>query len=101
MLAEAWYDNGKIEFARNYRFRHNMFKVRVEVPDDEVVNEGNSAIPVVTLTKAQEMLAKLDAIRNAPLSTDGDNDEMTEKQRQRMEAFELRAQMRTEQGRPV
>lgn len=100
MLAEAYYDNGKIEFTRNYRFKHNRFKLSVEVPDEEVVNENTYNLPQEVLIQSQAMLAKLDAIRTSPLPT-GNDDELTEKQLQRMEAFELRAQMRIEQGRPL
>ena len=100
MLAEAYYDNGKIEFTRNYRFKHNRFKLSVEVPDEEVVNENPYNLSQEVLIQSQAMLAKLDAIRNSSLPT-GNDEELTEKQLQRMEAFELRAQMRIEQGRPV
>lgn len=100
MLAEAYYDDGKIELTRKYRFKHNRFKLTVEVPDEEVMNENPYNLPQEVLIKSQAMLAKLDAIRNSPLSTSND-EEITEKQLQRMEAFELRAQMRIEQGRPV
>ena len=59
-----------------------------------------------TLTEAQKaraeaMHARLDAIRDAALTGDDQNDELSDKQRERMEAFELRAQYRLEQGRPV
>jgi hypothetical protein len=40
MLAEAYYDNGKIEFARNYRFKHSRFKISVKLPDDEMTDES-------------------------------------------------------------
>lgn len=100
MLAEAWYDNGKIELTGNHRFKHTRFKLRVVVPDEEIMNETPAHLSQDVLAPAKEMLARLDAIRNAPLPV-GDDDELTEKQLQRMEAFELRAQMRTEQGRPV
>ena len=100
MLAEAYYDNGKIEFTRSYRFRHNRFKISVEVPDEEIDSDTLSSVSPEILTQARVMLSKLDVIRNAPLSADND-EELTEKQRERFAAFELRAQLRREQGRPV
>lgn len=100
MLAEAYYDNGKIEFTRKLNFRHTRFKLSIEVPDEEIVNDNPNNLPQDLLIQSQALLAKLDAIRNSPLST-VNGDELTEKQLQRMEAFELRAQMRIEQGRPV
>lgn len=100
MLAEAYYIDGKIEFTQKIHFRRTRFKLRVEVPDEEIIAENQPDISPQILNQAQEMLAKLDAIRNSPLVPDNDDD-LTEKQRQRLEAFELRAQMRKEQGRPV
>ena len=100
MLAEAYYHNGRIEFTRKLNFKHTYFKLSIVVPDEEVVNDNPYNLPQELLTQSNAMLAKLDAIRNAPL-TNGNDDELTEKQLQRMKAFELRAQMRMEQGRPV
>ena len=47
------------------------------------------------------MLEKYEAIRNAPLPPDEELPEISAKQLERIAAFELRAQMRIEQGRPV
>jgi hypothetical protein len=51
--------------------------------------------------QAEDMPAKLEAILNAPLPPDDQLPEVTPKQLERIEAFELRAQSREEQGRPV
>lgn len=107
MLAEAYYDNGKIEFTRNYRFKHNRFKISVKLPDDEItdesgdVNEPLSEKSQVSLeTYMQKMMKRLEEIRTMPLD-ESKIPELTEKQLDRIKAFEVRAQMRTEQGRPV
>jgi hypothetical protein len=100
MLAEAYYNNGRIEFTQKLHFKHSRFKLSVEVPDEEIINENPADVPQEVLVQAQAMLAKLDAIRNAPLRPDNQDDELTERQRERIEAFELRSQMRIEQGRP-
>jgi len=42
MLAEALYDNGKIELTGVHRFKHSRFKLRVVVPDEEIELDDNS-----------------------------------------------------------
>ena len=100
MLAEAFYKDGKIELVQKYRFKHNQFRVSIDLPDEELIADKDVVIPEEIATEAQALLAKYDAIRNAPLQADT-IPELTEKQLQRIEAFELRAQLRREQGRPV
>lgn len=46
MLAEAWYDNGKIELTGNHRFKHTRFKLRVVVPDEELELDTATFEPV-------------------------------------------------------
>ena len=107
MLAEAYYDNGKIEFTRNYRFKHNRFKISVKLPDEEISDSSigtneplSESLQKSDETYMQKMMRRLDEIRTMPLD-DSKLPELTEKQLDRIKAFELRAQMRTEQGRPV
>lgn len=107
MLAEAWYDNGKIEFTRNYSFKHNRFKISVKLPDDEILDDAgknNQPLPekpqLTAETYMQTMMKQLDAIRTMPLD-DSKVPELTEKQLDRVAAFHLRAQMRIDQGRPL
>ena len=33
MLVEAIYDNGYVVFPQQYRFAHNRFHIKVDVPD--------------------------------------------------------------------
>ena len=101
MQVEAIYDHGRLEFIRPLQLRHERLNLVVEVPDDEIVNLANPYnLPQEVLVQALEMLAKLEAIRNAPLLPDDELPALTPKQLDRIEAFELRAQMRAEQGRP-
>jgi hypothetical protein len=53
------------------------------------------------IAAAEVMDARLDAIRNAPFPPDQSLPELTPKQLERIEAFELHAQYLREQGRPV
>ena len=107
MQVEAIYDHGRLEFVHPVQLKHDRVRLVVEVPDEEIVNLYN--LPAEMLAQAQAMLDKLDAVRNAPLPPDQASDafshdalpELTAKQLERIEAFELRAQMREQQGRPV
>ena len=98
MQVEVIYDHGRLEFTLPLQFKHERLRLLVEVPDEEIINLSN--LPQGILDQAQEMLAKLAAIRNTPLPPDDGLPEITPKQLQRIEAFELRAQLRAEQGRP-
>lgn len=72
------------------------------MPDDEIDTSDNPYnLEPDVLSKAQAMLAKFDAIRNAPQPPDQSLSELSPKQLERIEAFELRAQLHREQGRPV
>jgi hypothetical protein len=100
MLAEAYYDNGKIEFTRNYRFKHNRFKINVEVPDEEVSKEHDNKITPPNISDyslKQEVVAysslmkeKLDRIRNAPAPPDDELPPLSLKYLERLKAFALR-----------
>lgn len=100
MQIEAIYNQGRIEFPKGICFAHPQFKVRIDVPDDEIVNLTDpSDLPRELRDQAKAMLAEMAAIRNAPLLPDEELPVLTPKHLQNIEAFELRAQMRAEQGR--
>jgi hypothetical protein len=100
MLADAYYDNGKIEFTRNYRFRHSRFSIRIEVPDDEVLKDLDITMEQhrtsgYSLREEVEALSsslkeKLDRIRNAPAPPDDEFPPLTPKYLERLEAYALR-----------
>ena len=114
MIIDAILDKDRLVLKRPLLLRHQRVAVRVEIPDEEVVSEG-AAFPertakpprarnrspekISTVQKrAQEMLDTLAAIRTRPID-EADLPEWTEKRQQRWEAFELRSQVRTEEGR--
>lgn len=102
MQVEAIYDHGKLEFAQPLQLKHAKLRLIVTVPDEEIISTDKPYnLPPELFERAKAMLAKMDAIRNAPLPSDDDLPELTEKQLNNIEAFELRAQLRLEQGRPV
>lgn len=86
MQVEAMYDHGRLEFIHPMQFKHERLNLLVEVPDDEIVNTANP----YNLPQEWLMLAKLEAIRNTPLPPDDELPELTPKQLERIEAFELR-----------
>ncbi len=72
------------------------------MPDDEIeTNDNPYNLPPEVIAAAEVMDARLDAIRNAPFPPDQSLPELTPKQLERIEAFELHAQYLREQGRPV
>jgi hypothetical protein len=99
---EAIYNKGRIELVQPLRLRHDQVRLLVTVPDEEVDQTGNPYnLSADVLQKAEEMLQRMDAVLRAPLPPDDELPEITPKQLERIEAFELRAQMRREQGRPT
>jgi len=103
MEIEVIYDCGRLEFVHPLKLKHDHIRLVVEVPDEEIISTSYSSydFPSELLGQAQVMLSKLEAIRNASLLSDEELPELTPKQLQHIEAFELRAQLRTEQGRQI
>lgn len=50
MLIEAVYDNGRLLFDKKYSFAHNRFKIKVDVPEAELVDK-------ITLPKKTQQTA--------------------------------------------
>ena len=104
MQIEAIYSQGYLEFVEPLRLKHDRIRLIVNVPDDEVENSDAVnfyVLPEALREQSQAMLAKMDEILNAPFSPDDELPDLTEKQLNNIEAFELRAQLRIEQGRPI
>ena len=103
MQVEAIYDRGTLEFVHPLQLKHDRLRLVVEVPDEELLTTASNPYNLApeVLAQAQAMLEKFDAIRNAPLPPDDTLPELSAKQLERIEAFELRAQYCREQGRPV
>ena len=102
MQVEAIYKQGHLEFVNPIKLKHDHLRLVVLVPDDELETQSTPyELSPDVLRKAEEMRQRIDAARRAPLSPDEELPEITAKELERIEAFELRAQMRREQGRPV
>jgi hypothetical protein len=91
MQLEAIYEHGQLKFAQPVTFKHDYLRLIVHVPDEEIVSGDNPYnLPSDVIERARVMRERLDAIRNAPLPPDAELPELTEKQLERMAAFELR-----------
>ncbi|MDO9105915.1 MAG: hypothetical protein Q7U57_13255 [Methylovulum sp.] len=102
MQVEAIYSQGCIKFVEPLRLKHDHIRLIVNVPDDEVELQTTPfGLPAQALSRAQAMLAKYQAILNAPYPPDEDLPELNAEYQERLEAIDLRAQIRQEQGRPV
>ena len=106
MQVEAIYSQGRIELVEPLNLKRDHVRLIVTVPDDELAPQVNPFnLPPEVLQRAVAMRNRIDAVRHAPLPPDEELPEITAKQLDsqldRTAAFELRAQMRTEQGRPV
>ncbi len=99
MQLEATYDHGIIRFTNRVKLKNELLKVIVEVPDSEVEIERNPYnLPEEMLIEARKIQDEYEQIRSAPLASDSELPELTEKQRQRLEAIELREEIRKERG---
>lgn len=100
MRLEAIYNHGRLELSLPVQFKHDRVRLVVDVPDEDVALQPNPhMLPNESWQRAQQMLARFEAIRNAPLPPDDELPPLTPKQIERIEAFELRAQLREDQGR--
>jgi predicted DNA-binding antitoxin AbrB/MazE fold protein len=106
MQLEAIYDNGHLEFVQPVQLKSTRIRLMVSVPDEEVAQRPE-VYPEYDLTdfpeSVQEDLAKWEVVRARALARQVADDapEMTEKQKERWEAFAFREAVRREQGRPV
>ena len=102
MQVEAIYNQGRIEFVQPLRLKHDHIRLVVNVPDDEIdAQTPPFHLPAEVLSRAQAMLAQYQSILNAPFPPDEDLPELSAEYQERLEAIDLRAQIRQEQGRPV
>lgn len=105
MQIEAIYDQGRLEFQHSITLKHQRFRVRVEIPDQEIADPLPPAVPTYDLAdfppeireKVKRMAAIAEEARRQLVPRT--NREETEDERQRWAAVELRLASRREQGR--
>ena len=93
MQLEAIYRDGQLQFSQPVHFRHQSFRVVVEVPEEEIL-DGASAmvldVPPEIRQHANRMRERLDQIRSLPQSHDAQLPPLSEKTIERIEAFKQR-----------
>jgi len=90
MEVEAIYDQGKLEFVKPLKLKHERVRLFVTIPDDEVEVLNHYVVSEDVVQRARAMREQLDAIRNAPLPPDDQLLDLTQKRLDRIKAFELR-----------
>ncbi len=106
MEVEAIYDNGRLEFVQPVEFKSTRLRLVVSIPDEEVVQRTED-YPEYNLAdfpeSVREELAEWEAVRAKAFAGQVADEvtELTEKQKERWEAFAFREALRREQGRPV
>lgn len=102
MQVEAIYHQGTIQLVQPLRLKRDHFRLVVSVPDEEIEPQAPpSALSPQALEAAQTMLSKYAAILNAPVPDDEALPELNAEYEERLQAVDLRARIRTEQGRQV
>ncbi len=94
MQVEAIYHNGKLEFIPPLHLKHERMRVVVTVPDHEVELPPLHGLPAEVIERARMTLARMEAIKNAPLPPDEYLPDLTEKQLERIDAFALRDEIK-------
>lgn len=94
MHIEAIYDKGRLEFKTPLRLKRDTLTVIVEVPDEAIEtapqDDPCERLPSEVIARAKAMREALDAIRDAPPLPDDELPALSDKQRQRLDAFALR-----------
>ncbi|MFP4063573.1 MAG: hypothetical protein ACLFS2_12350 [Halochromatium sp.] len=94
MHIEAIYDKGRLEFKTPLRLKRDTLTVIVEVPDEAIEtapqDDPCERLPPEVIARAKAMREALDAIRDAPPPPDDELPALSDKQRQRLDAFALR-----------
>ncbi len=106
MQIEAIYDQGRLEFVSPVKLKSGKIRVKVDIPD-EVVQRYEDKLPEHDISgfpkDVQQEVKRLQDIRKEVMDSTLPDDlsAMTDKQKERWEAFELRNAVRRKQGRLV
>jgi hypothetical protein len=91
MQLEAIYHDGKLEFCRPVRFVHSRFVVRVDVPENELIEPTIRGGEEPLGAYASGWLLRLKAIRAAVMATPGvELQPVSDEQVERLRAIEMR-----------
>ncbi|MDX8394768.1 MAG: hypothetical protein R8K21_09355 [Mariprofundales bacterium] len=98
MQIQVTWKNGALYPTHPLQLRHNT--ITVDIPEEEIAAKTmNNILPANLENEATAMLRKFELIRSQLISSEMIEHPWTLKQQERMEAFELRSQLREDQGR--
>lgn len=98
MNVQVIWENGVLRPTLPLTLKHPV--ITIQIPDEEVIAHPMAAVPPAhslppeAEAYAQALAERLDWIRNAPFPDDAGLPPLTQKQRERMEAFALRDELR-------
>jgi len=106
MHIEAIYDQGRLEFQRPVMLKHQRLRVRVEIPDQEILDAPADVLPRYDLAdfspnirdKVERMAAIAEQAKQEPLPASA-TAAASEEEQQHWATVELRNASRAEQGR--
>lgn len=106
MHIDAIYDQGRLEFQRPITLKHQRVRVRVEIPDQEII-DAQAPLPTYDLAdfppdirdKVERMATMAEQARQKALPASATLAPESEEEQQRWAAVELRNASRAEQGR--
>lgn len=95
MQVDAIYNNGRLEFSKSIRFKRTRFKVKVELPEQEIIHDtsqfGLFGIEEPLSKDALAWLEELKKIQQTVMNIPEDQlPEITTEQLERLEAIEMR-----------
>ncbi len=100
MNVQAIWENGVFRPIQPISIKHK--KLTIIVPDEEIEDVSSQYVLSGELKEqAQAMLEKYQAILDAPLLPDHELPELNAEYQDRLDAIELRVQIRQEQNRPT
>ena len=100
MEVEITYHKGKLTFALPIHIKRDHLRLVTEIPDEDIVIDSvdkfavDYQLPSEVRVQAKAMEERFDEIRNLPLPFDDELPSLTQKQKQRIEAFSLRDEIR-------
>ncbi|MBS0457770.1 MAG: hypothetical protein JSS44_10625 [Proteobacteria bacterium] len=94
MQVEAIFRQGRLELLQPLRLKHDGVRVVVTVPAEEVDTNNPYGLSDEVVAQARTTAERMAALLDAPLPPDDELPELTEKQLERMAAFELRDEVK-------
>jgi len=92
MQVEAIYDHGKLEFTVPLQLKHQKVRLMVNIPEDEIQNTEKRPPenhPAEIHQMAEKLAQQAEQLLMAPLPEDEQLPELTDKQLERIQVFQL------------